>query len=339
MINVGVIGLGMMGNTHLDVYANLEGVKVVAVADRDPKRLAGEDRAGGNIEGQAQGGFDLQSVARYAEGDELIADPSVQVIDLCAPTPAHLALGEAALASGKHLLIEKPLARTAADAKRLADAADQAAGLAMPAMCMRFWPGWTWLKRVIDEQAYGRVLAATFRRVAQHPGGPFYENGDACGGAILDLHIHDTDFIQHCFGPPRRVFSRGYSKITNTVDHVVTQYEYDGVPLVTAEGGWAMADGFGFSMRYTVNFERATAVFDLAAEHPLTLHEPGKEAQPIELEPGMGYAHEIAYFLDCVRKGEAPSVVTMRDAARAVRIIEAEAQSIASGEPVTFESA
>ena len=89
----------------------------------------------------------------------------------------------------------------------------------------------------------------------------------ACGGAILDLHIHDTDFVQHCFGKPKAVFSRGYSRPTNAIDHVLTHYLYDDVPLVTAEGGWAMTPGFGFQMQYTVNFERATAVFD-----------PGREA-------------------------------------------------------------
>src|SRR6266404_8731654 len=55
MINVGVIGLGMMGQTHLDVYAKRADVRVVAVADRDPARLAGKVRAAGNVEGQAQG--------------------------------------------------------------------------------------------------------------------------------------------------------------------------------------------------------------------------------------------------------------------------------------------
>ena len=336
MINVGVIGLGMMGNTHLDIYAKLRCVNVMAVSDRDPKRLSGEEQAGGNIEGQAQGGFDFQNAKRYADGMELIADPDVQMVDICAPTPVHLKLAKAALAAGKHVLVEKPLARTAADADELAALGEAATGLSMPAMCMRFWPGWTWLKRTIDEKTYGKVLAATFRRVSQHPGGPFYENGDACGGALLDLHIHDVDFILHCFGTPKRVYSRGYSKQTNCTDHVVTQYEYDDVPVVTAEGSWAMSAEFGFSMRYCVNFERATAVFDLAADNPLMLYEAGQPAKPVTLEEGMGYEHEIRYFLDCIKAGKKPETVTLGDAALAVRVIEAEAKSIEQASPITL---
>ena len=102
----------MMGNTHLDVYANMEGVDVVAVADRDVKRLTGEASAGGNIEEQAQGGFDLSSVKQYSEGMDLIQDSEVELIDICLPTPMHLEFFQAAVDSGKHVLLEKPIARS-----------------------------------------------------------------------------------------------------------------------------------------------------------------------------------------------------------------------------------
>lgn len=332
MINVGVIGLGMMGGTHLDVYAKRSDVRIVAVSDKRADRLEGKAKAAGNIEGQAQGAADLSSAKRYTEGMDLIRDPDVQLVDICLPTPMHRVYAEAALAAGKHVLIEKPLARTTADALAIADAAARAKGVAMPAMCMRFWPGWTWLKQAVEQGTYGKVLAAHFRRVASHPGGPFYSDGDACGGGILDLHIHDTDFVHHLFGVPGSVFSRGYSRHTNQPDHVVTHYLYDGGPLVTAEGGWAMSPGFGFAMQYTVNFERATAIFDLSASpSPLRLVKDGK-SEPVELPSGMGYEYEIAYVLDCIAKNESPKVVTLRDAAVSVAIVEAEAKSIASGQ-------
>ncbi|MEX0774171.1 MAG: Gfo/Idh/MocA family oxidoreductase [Phycisphaeraceae bacterium] len=336
MIKVGVIGLGMMGNTHLDVYAQRDDVEIVAVADIDPKRLAGKEKAGGNIKGQAQGGFDLSKVARYDEGKKLIADKNVDLVDVCLPTPLHLEFGKAVLAAGKHLLTEKPLARTAAQAKELAAAAARASTLAMPAMCMRFWPAWVWLKEAVADGRYGPVHAATFRRVAQHPGGPFYEDGDACGGALLDLHIHDTDFIQFCFGKPKAVTSVGYSSITNQIDHVLTHYAYDDIPLVAAEGGWAMAKGFGFQMQYCVNFANATATFDIGRGPAPIVQEPGKEAQTVPVSPAMGYTHEIDYFVRCIAQGHKPTTVTMSDGAQAVRIIEAEAQSIREGRSVAI---
>src|SRR5947209_3168669 len=191
MINVGVIGLGMMGLTHLDVYAGLGmKAKVAAIADPDADRRSGKSRAAGNVEGQAKGQFDLASARGYADGMELIRDPSVQLVDICLPTPLHKPFAIAALEAGKHVLVEKPLARTSADAFAIADAADRAfeksGAIAMPAMCIRFWPGWTWLKEAIERQTYGRVLSARFTRLATHPPGTFYANAEASGAAALD---------------------------------------------------------------------------------------------------------------------------------------------------------
>ena len=186
-IRVGVVGLGMMGLTHLDAYAKQDGVEVVALADRDADRLSGKARAGGNIEGTAEGGFDFSKARGYTDAADLIADPDLDVVDICLPTPAHLPFGLKVLEAGKHLLIEKPLARTSVDAIKLAEAAEASDKVAMPAMCMRFWPGWTWLKKAIDEKPYGQVLSASFRRVAPHPQGPFYADGQANGGAAVKL--------------------------------------------------------------------------------------------------------------------------------------------------------
>jgi len=103
-------------------------------------------------------------------------------------------------------------------------AAQAAHGFFMPAMCLRFWPQWVWAKQAITQGAYGRVLAARFRRVSEPPGWSrsTYFNGEQSGGALLDLHIHDTDFVQFLFGRPRGVFSTGLTRFSGAIDHVVT---------------------------------------------------------------------------------------------------------------------
>lgn len=328
MVNVGIIGMGMMGLTHLDAYAKRSDARVIAIADADPGRRSGATLAKGNVKGQAQGGHDYSRFTQYAEGMDLIKDPSVQVVDVCLATPLHRQYAIAAMEAGKHVLVEKPLARTSADADAIAAAQQRTGVIAMPAMCMRFWPGWTWLKQAVVEKTYGGVLAATFRRVATHPGGAFYSNGQASGGAALDLHIHDTDFIQYLFGIPKAVQSRGYSALSGAVDHLITQYHYDDVPLVSAEGCWVMRGAYPFAMHYTVNFDRATAVYDLLASTPLMLYEIGKEPAAVPLENEMGYDREVAYFVECVTAGKQPQTVTLQQAADAVRIVEAEVRSV-----------
>jgi len=336
MIRVGVIGLGMMGTTHLNIHAKQNDVQVVAISDIDPKRLSGEELAMGNIDGQTGEGFDIRhaDVKRYDEGRKLIRSKQVDLVDICLPTTLHVPYARSALRAGKHVMVEKPMGRTFRDAKNLLKTAAESDGFIMVGQCMRFWPGWTWLKEAVTRGTYGDVMAATFRRVSSFPGGPYYLDGRNSGGALLDLHIHDTDCICWLFGTPMSVTSVGYTKITGEIDHLVTRYEYRDVPLVSAEGGWAMSEGFGFSMKYTVNFENATADFDIGADKPLTVYEKGAAPRTIDLEPGMGYDHEIRYLLDCIRDDTPPTTVTLDDAALSVKIADAEQRSAMTGRTV-----
>jgi predicted dehydrogenase len=311
----------------------MKDVKVLAISDKIPARLTGKERVGGNIEGQARGGFDYASARQYDEGMKLIDDPDVQAVDICLPTPLHVEYATAALRKGKHVLSEKPMARHSAAARQYVAAAKDAKTIAMVALCMRFWPGWDWLKDAIRDGRYGKVRSAVFRRLCVIPPGPLYKDAEACGGAILDLHIHDVDFIQYLFGMPTSVFARGYSKYTAGIDHVVTHYEYADVPLVVAEGGWSMSNSFPFHMSYTVNFDRATAMFNLS-EKPLTICENDKPPHQPDLRPGMGYQYEIEYFINCIKTNTRPTVVTIEDASKAVTIVEAEVKSVQTGQPV-----
>jgi predicted dehydrogenase len=332
MPNIGVIGLGFMGRMHLAAYDKIEGATLVAVSDQDEKRASGDLSGGwGNIEG-AVDQLDMSSIKGTTDYNELLGWDDVDIVDICTPTPGHEEITLAALAAGKHVICEKPLSVSLEATQRIADAAAGAKGFFMPAHCMRFWPQWSWIKEQIDSGAYGKVLGATFRRVASMPPG-WFSNGELSGGAIVDLHIHDTDWISYAFGKPDAVSSRGYTKTSGRIDHIETQYIYnDGPPLVTAEGSWCMADEFEFSMRCTVNFENATADFDIMKEEPLVIFEGG-ERKVIHLE-GDGYANELAYFVECVKNGTAPSQVTAQDAVTSFEILQAEAKSIETNQIV-----
>jgi len=330
MTRIGIIGLGFMGRMHIAAYEKIPGARIVAIADLDAKRAGGDfSGAWGNIAGAAEK-LDMTGIAGTTDFQALIQNPDVDLVDICVPTPAHESLATAALAAGKHVLCEKPLALDSRTAQKIADAAEGAPGFFMPAMCLRFWPQWEWLKQAVEDRRYGAVMGATFRRVASMPPG-WFANGEISGGGILDLHVHDTDFIYYLFGTPQAVFSRGYTKTSGRIDHLVTQYLYEGGPrLVAAEGSWCMADGFSFSMRYTVNFEKATADFDSSRDAALVVSTEGKN-DTIDLS-GDGYQGELTYFLDCIQAGRRPTQVTAAEAVASLRILEAEQRSIDSGQ-------
>ena len=332
MIQVGIIGLGFMAATHIKAYRQIEGVRVSALCNPSGRHLDGDfSKVSGNVGDNAPLVLDMTGVKATKDFSDLINDPAIDVIDICAPTAAHRDLSIAALKAGKHVLCEKPLARSSTTAKQIVDVAEASKGIFMPAMCMRFWPGWSWLRDAIALNQYGRVLGARFRRVAEPPawGQKNFFNGAESGGGLFDLHIHDTDFVQFCFGRPRSVFSTGYSKFSGAIDHVTTQYEVASGASVVAEGSWAMVPGFGFSMSYTVNFENATADFDLArGTDALKIFAEGQPGRVVPCPGPDGYVIELQHLLEAIRSGKRPTVVTARDALGAVEICEAEEKSV-----------
>jgi len=335
MIRVGIIGLGMMGRCHLAGWEKAEGAEVVAVADSDPKRAAGDLSGGwGNIDAGTEN-LDMDRVTGTTDPHELIAMENVDLVDVCVPTPFHEELAVAALEAGKHTVCEKPMARTADAARRIAQAAAASPAMLMPGMCIRFWPQYKWLKAVVEDGSYGRVLGATFRRVASMPPG-WFSDAEMSGAAALDLHLHDTDFICYLLGVPKAVASCGYSKTTDGIDHIVTAYMYDEVPVVIAEGSWCFADGFGFNMSYTVNFENATVDFDFARGDEMLTVSSGGDKQVINCEGSDGYEGELAYMAKCIQTGTPPTIVTAEQAAESIRVVEAEVASIQTGAPVSL---
>lgn len=152
----------------------------------------------------------------------------------------------------------------------------------------------------------------------------------------MDLHIHDVDFIQHCFGRPHSVMASGYSKVSGAVDHVVALFGYPGGPAVSAEGSWAMADGFGFNMAFTVNFEKATVDYDLSRGTDAFRVAEAGTVRTVSLSEPDGYAGELRHFVDKVSQGKAPDRVSARDAATAIEIAAAEEESVRTGHPVVL---
>src|SRR5207244_10591325 len=154
-INIGIVGLGFMAATHLRAYRKVEGARIAALCNPSGRNLDGDfSNVTGNVGSNEPFRLDMTNVRATRRFEDLLNDPAIDVIDICSPTAAHRDLAVAALEAGKHVLCEKPLARTVKAAREIAAAARRAKGIFMPAMCVRFWPEWVWLKRAISQQTY-----------------------------------------------------------------------------------------------------------------------------------------------------------------------------------------
>lgn len=322
-LGYGVIGLGVMGRTHVQAleHARKSGVpcRLVAVSDRDPARLDGRTLEGGNLrKGRAgEALFDPTVVRTATDPQVLFDDPDVRAVSICTHTDTHVELALRALAAGKHVLVEKPIALDPRQVLRVAKAARAAKRIAMPAMCMRFWPCWTWLEARVRDGEFGAVKSAVFQRLASPPAWApgFYRDARQTGGALADLHIHDADFVHWLFGRPDAV------EVAGDLDHVTTLYRFARGPKhVVAEGGWDHAPGFQFTMRYVVVFERATADYCIARTDRLRVHQDGK-TRAVEMGEGDGYRGEMRHFVSAVLRGETETSPSMEEAAEVAELL------------------
>ncbi len=329
-IGVGIIGLGFMGRTHWASYVSAakagHACRIVAAADAMIEKAG--SAAGGNLATGAAS-LDFTGVAKHVDAHELLRRDDVQVVSICTPTDTHAPLAIAALKAGKHVLLEKPVALDPADVRRIAETAKHTGRLCMPAMVMRFWPGWSWLRERIADGSLGKLKSLYLERLGSRPAwNPgFYADDQKSGGALVDLHIHDADFVLWCLGKPDAVQSSG------SLEQVTTSYQYRhhdrlarGASVI-ATGGWGQHPGFGFRMRYLANFEHATAEFDLArGEKPVNLSD-AQGTRTIELPTTSGYDAEVHHFLDAVA-GKTALVASLTDAEAVAELLLAERRSL-----------
>lgn len=330
-IQVGILGLGFMGKCHYETYAKIKGAHVAAICDLNPVKLRGDwSGIAGNI-GAKGGRVDLSGVTLYKDAAALFADPALEAIDITLPTHLHEKYALVALAAGKHVICEKPLARSSTAAARVIAAARKVGRQLFTAHCIRYWPAYAWLKNAVAKKKYGKLISAVFRRHSPLPTWSWQnwlQDPQKSGLCALDLHIHDADFVLYCFGAPKAVRASGGGFKPGRLDHIHAVYEYDGA-LITAEGGWEYAPEYPFSMSFTAVFEKATVA--LQPDGSFRVHPVKGRSVDIKLPAHDGYFAELSDFVACLRSSKPSKVITPEDARRSVRLIELEERAAKNG--------
>jgi predicted dehydrogenase len=332
MIKVGILGMGMMGWFHASRYARLANAKLVAIADITPSRLEAKEAVTGNIASDGTP-VDFSSLARYTDASQLIAEADVDVVDICLPTFLHARYAVEALQAGRNVLCEKPMALSLAEADGMIEAAQRASRLLMIAQCIRFWPEYLYLRKVVREGTFGRLLSLNMFRMGGRPiwsWENWFIDPPRSGGPILDLHIHDVDFVNYMLGKPTKIQATArHSEATGSYDVIHALYEYAGGPQVHIHAGWSMAQ-IPFNAGFDAWFERGFIRFDGKADPNLLVFDGMVEVNghKPEYEPGDAYANEIAYFLRCVEQGVQPDECPPASARGSIALISDEIAAI-----------
>ena len=348
MVRIGIVGIGFMGMIHYLAAAKVAGGRVTAICSRDPKKLAG-DWTGiqGNF-GPKGTQVDLSGLARYASVDDLLADPEVDLVDLCVPSDEHASLAIRALQAGKHVLVEKPIALHPADADAILAAAKASGKLLMVGHVLPYFPEFAYALEAIKSGRFGKLKAAHLTRVIARPD---WSSGaaeaDRSGGPAIDLHIHDTHFVGLACGVPKAVHSRGVVE-GDAVVHLSTQYLYDDPNLaISAVSGALSQSGRPFAHGFEFYLERATISFEFAnlagighLATPLSVILPDGTVDRPDL-PGSGdpiesFQAELTAAVAAVETGTPSPTLSGELACQALKICRAEVESARTGQTVAI---
>jgi predicted dehydrogenase len=265
MIRVGISGMGFMGWIHYLAWKNVPNAQVVAFTSHDEQKRAGNwTSIKGNF-GPPGEQVDVSNLRVYHSVDQLLEDNAIDLVDLCSPPHAHSRGIEKALAAGKHVICEKPLALDADEAKRLVMMAAVQKRSLMVAHVLPFMPEFAFLLSAHREGRYGKLISGRFRRVIGPPDWiPDFYDPTRIGGPLIDLHVHDAHLMRLLFGMPSAVYARAamHNGIPKFVEAII---DFPDGRFASATCGVTDSPGRPFCHGYEVQFERATLQFEFVA--------------------------------------------------------------------------
>ncbi|MFN4032306.1 MAG: Gfo/Idh/MocA family protein [Fimbriimonadales bacterium] len=326
MTKVGIIGLGTMGAQHIDAYRAMPDVEVAAVYDHHPERA------------QA---FAQKYSVRVAENLNALLD-HCDVIDICTPTYRHAEYALPAIEAGKAVVCEKPLARTLEDCERIVNAVKQRNTPFMPAHVLRFFPEYRTAHQLVRSGALGAIAAVRTRRGGDfpRPKSDWYADFSKSGGVILDLIIHDLDWMLWTLGAVERVYAKAltFRNLTH-LDYTLVTLKFKNGAVGHIEGTWC--DPGGFKVNFEVCGDSGMLEYDSTRQVALQIATRSDEGagggvqvpeSPAAQNP---YYLELRHFVDCVQNGQTPEI-TVEDGYNAVRLALAAIESAQTGRVIAL---
>lgn len=317
-LRVGLIGAGGISAVHAAAWHHL-GATVLVYSRDGAGQLA------------AQYGF--EAVPSLAE----LWD-RVDVVDIVTPTPTHHDFTLEAIERGKHVVCEKPLARTGAQADEMVRAAARAGVQLFPGHVVRYFPEYARARESVSAGRIGTVATCRFRRVSAAPGQDWFFDEAASGGIVMDQMIHDIDQAELFAGPVTEVFARSVAGTGSSgpVASAAVTLRHAGGAISQCYGVWGPAH-LPFGTSFLIAGDGGILGHDSATDDSVRVMTAPTRTDGGYLPPGDGasspYTTQIADFATCLTSGAAPRV-TAADGARAIHLAEAALASIREQAPV-----
>jgi predicted dehydrogenase len=336
-LRIALTGTGFIARTHAQAIQNTPGVELVAVVNHRPESM---------VTFAAEFGIPRE----YADVYALLQDGDVDALIVGTPNYLHAPQTVAALEAGVHVLVEKPMAVTTAEAEDMVSASEKTGALLMVGHCWRFDPEIRWLREQVEAGRLGTVIRTKGYGVHVHwgPGGWFTQARHAGGGALADMGIHALDTARFLLGDPQPI------SVYARIGRYYGDYDVDdtGIVVVNWDDGATSYVESGWWQPHTDGPEASTQIYGtdgFGQVFPTYLELPNNRSSSVErVDPGFPavrdphcpqvmYDDQMAYFVYCLRNARTPKPGGMEGLIN-VRIVDAAYQSARTGEVVDLRA-
>ena len=304
-----MVGCGFWGKNHARIYSELEKADLIAVADlnEDAARALGKK----------------YGAEYHGDPADLMRRDDIDAISICTPTVTHAKIALEAIEAGKHVLVEKPMTSTVAEAENLIAASEKAGVKLTVGFVERFNPGVIEALRLVKEGKIGDVILARAHRVSRYP----LRISDV--GVVKDLAIHDADIVRQLFGAePETVYATAGNLVHSFEDYANIVLRFPGNKSAFIETNWLTPHKIrrliltGSEGLITVEFitQEVTVEDDEGSYTPFL-----KPQEPLTLE--------LESFVEAILEDKPPAI-SGEDGLKALRICEAALESARIGKPV-----
>lgn len=327
MLKVGFIGNGGMGITHLTnlrVLKEKYPIEVIAVADRlsEKRRMASEL---------------FPEAKLYESGLDLIEKGEYDLVWICAPSYEHTRLSLLAMEKGVDVFCEKPVCITEEECRALEEQMKKYPVKFMVGQVVRSMPEFLYLKKMIDEKPYGKLRDIVMQRISGNVNWGYqdwFHADERSGSVILDLHIHDLDYLRYVLGEPTKAEPQHVACFdSGMINHIITHLEFGGIKAV-CEGVWHVSPLVPFHASFRADFDQATVVYDGGMPEPRLVIYPecGDRIVPDipqdqrKINNGMnisslgGYYIEDKYYIESILNHTQNDVAPLEEGIRSVRL-------------------
>lgn len=328
MLKVGIVGSGLMGKTHAAAWAHTSAT------------LAGVYSVDGERAATLASEYQTQS---FSDLDALLKQ--VDVVDICTPTHAHHSVAIRAAEAGKHVVCEKPLARTHQQGREMIAACEKAGVQLLVAHVVRFFPEYARTKAVVERGDIGRVAVVRLTRCSALPvwaTDNWLMDSEKSGGMMLDLMVHDFDYARWVAGDVESVYARSVRGQNPGAreDYGLVILQHRNGAISNVEGGWAYPQGM-FRTALEVAGDAGLVEHPAGSSAPLGIHlkeQAGSANVVVPRSPLIEdpYTTEIKHFYDVLVHGVEPRVTAV-DGLAALEIGLAAIESARSGRRVRIE--